>query len=63
MDQLAGGEIGQLSLGRGPAEHGVAVRLAPEAGDHVAMSGSNRAFCPELGNYFPRCGAVKTMRR
>jgi len=37
VHQLTGGEVGELFLGRGAAKHGVAMRLAAEARDDVAM--------------------------
>jgi hypothetical protein len=38
VHQFARREIGELFFGRGPAEDGVAMRLAAKARDHVAMA-------------------------
>jgi hypothetical protein len=38
MNKLAGCEIGPLIRGRRPSKHGVAMGMATEAGDYVAMA-------------------------
>ena len=38
MNELTGCEVRSLILGRRPAKHGVAMGMATEAGDDVAMA-------------------------
>jgi hypothetical protein len=38
MNEVTGCEVGSLILGRRPAKHGVAMGMATEAGDDVAMA-------------------------
>jgi hypothetical protein len=46
MNELTGCEIGSLIRGRPPTKHGVAMGMATEAGDDVAMAA--RLGCRKL---------------